>query len=98
MDILMVFIIGIIILGILLFLFKGNKQYETKSSFQKKEEIIEDFKNQLHELLQQNSSVTSDELQHKKMAFIKDANRQLHNNIFFTDKEVRKIIEELAQM
>lgn len=83
---------------ILLFLLKSKKVQPTKSAEDKKHEIVLGFKKEMRLFLEQNSNNETQNLAQLKTEYLKQIHTKLHNNIYFTDAEVKKIIQELALM
>jgi UDP-N-acetylglucosamine transferase subunit ALG13 len=75
--------------------FKKKKLGINKSSAIKKEEIVQQYKQQLKELIHQYGN-NSDKLKYEKINFIKNVNAELNKNIFFNSDEIKKIIYELT--
>lgn len=83
---------------ILLFLFKSKTAQPTKSAEDKKHEIILGFKKEMRLFLEQHSSEDAQTLTQLKTEYLKKVHSKLHNNIYFTDEEVKRIVQELALM
>lgn len=89
-------VIVIMLAGILSILFAVFKQKKInkKSSYIKKSEIIEKYKNRLEDELSTVSD--SNELNEKRVKILKEINLELSKNIFFEKSEIPTIIKELA--
>ncbi|RXJ68148.1 hypothetical protein CRV08_07770 [Halarcobacter ebronensis] len=86
----------ILLLGVILLLFKKSS-INQKPSYLKKEEISKKYE---YELLKLISTYEKDEalLKEKKLEFIKQANSELNNNIFFDEPEIKALIARLASL
>ncbi|QKF81604.1 hypothetical protein [Halarcobacter ebronensis] len=86
----------ILLLGVILLLFKKSS-INQKPSYLKKEEISKKYE---YELLKLISTYEKDEtlLKEKKLEFIKQANAELNNNIFFDESEIKALISRLASL
>lgn len=98
MQYLTLLLIGIIILGILLFLLKDKQNIQKKNPEDKKQEIYLTLKKEMKEFLQEHNTLEKEELLALKTAKIKKIHNKLHNNIYFTDEEVKRVVQEFATM
>lgn len=85
------------IVGALLILLVTNskKQYQSKPKEIKKQEIINEYKQQL-QIIKKTYLEDEQMYQQQKMIFIKEVNKELNKNIFFDQEEVTNVIKELA--
>lgn len=75
--------------------FKKNKNVGIKSAPVKKEELIQAYKEELLDILEDNKE--NKELQfQEKIKFLKRVNYELSMNIFFDEIEAKNIIQELS--
>ena len=75
--------------------FKKNKNVVIKSAPVKKEELIQGYKEELLNILEENKD--NKELQfQEKIKFLKKVNYELSLNIFFDEIEAKKLIQELS--
>ncbi len=75
--------------------FKKNKDVVIKSAPVKKEELIQGYKEELLNILEENKD--NKELQfQEKIKFLKKVNYELSMNIFFDEIEAKKLIQELS--
>ena len=75
--------------------FKKNKNVVIKSAAVKKEELIQGYKEELLNILEENKD--NKELQsQEKIKFLKKVNYELSMNIFFDEIEAKKLIQELS--
>ena len=75
--------------------FKKNKNVVIKSAPVKKEELIQGYKEELLNILEENKD--NKELQfQEKIKFWKKVNYELSINIFFDEIEAKKLIQELS--
>ncbi|MBP6714634.1 MAG: hypothetical protein KA157_11900 [Aliarcobacter sp.] len=75
--------------------FKKNKNVVIKSAPVKKEELIQGYKEELLNILEENKD--NKELQfQEKIKFLKKVNYELSMNIFFDEIEAKKLIQELS--
>ena len=75
--------------------FKKNKDVVIKSAPVKKEELIQGYKEELLNILEDNKD--NKELQfQEKIKFLKKVNYELSMNIFFDEIEAKKLIQELS--
>lgn len=90
-------IIVLILIIILIYLMVSKKKNlgVNKSSAIKKEEIVQEYKQQLKELIHKHGN-NQDKLKYEKINFIKKVNAELNKNIFFNSDEIKKIIYELT--
>lgn len=87
----------IILIPLAIFLFMKRNKKEIKPAHVKKEEIIEEYKRQMREVLDQNKSDKTKQLQ-EKTKLLKKINHELSMNLFFDEEESRKIINELLSL
>ena len=66
-----------------------------KSKEQKQEEIIKAYKDFLEENLK---DLDKDEYIKKKTTLLKQISKELHNNLFFDESEVREIVQNLSKI
>lgn len=94
-----VFIFFIIAVAAFLFYYISNNQKpkQHKSSAVKKEEIICKYEEQMKALIKQYEH-EPDLLKTKKIDYLKKASNQIHNNIFFSNKEARALVQRLASL
>ena len=77
--------------------FKKNKNVSIKSAPVKKEELIQGYKEELLNILEENKD--NKELQfQEKLKFLKRVNYELSMNIFFEKEEARELIQELSNL
>mgnify|MGYP000147378667 FL=1 len=76
---------------------KQQKKTNIKSSIVKKEEIIEEYKRQIREVISQNKNDQT-ALVREKTKLLKKINYELSMNLFFDEKESKKIILELLEI
>lgn len=76
---------------------KQQKKTNIKSSVVKKEEIIEEYKRQIREVISKNKNDQS-ALLREKTILLKKINYELSMNLFFDEKESKKIILELLEI
>ena len=75
--------------------FKKNKNVSIKSAPVKKEELIQNYKDELLEILEANKQ--NKELQfQERIKFIKRVNYELSMNLFFDEIEAKNLIQELS--
>ncbi|WP_368031150.1 hypothetical protein [Arcobacter sp. s6] len=83
------------VLTIIFIYFKKNKNIVIKSAPLKKEELIQAYKEELLNILEENEE--NKELQfQEKIKFLKRVNYELSMNIFFDEIEAKKLIQELS--
>lgn len=95
MDISTLLLIILIPLAIFLFI-KQNKK-EVKPAHVKKEEIIEEYKRQMREVIEQNRDDKTRQLQ-EKTKLLKKINHELSMNLFFDEEESKKLISDLLKI
>lgn len=76
---------------------KQQKKTEIKSAVVKKEEIIEEYKRQIREVILKNKNDQT-VLLREKTKLLKKINYELSMNLFFDEKESKKIILELLEI
>ena len=75
--------------------FKKNKNVVIKSAPVKKEELIQGYKEELLNILEENKD--NKELQfQERIKFIKRVNYELSMNIFFDEIEAKNLLQELS--
>ena len=75
--------------------FKKNKNVSIKSAHVKKEELIQGYKEELLNILEENKD--NKELQfQERIKFIKKVNYELSMNVFFDEVEAKDLIKELS--
>jgi len=78
------------------FIFFTTPSY-VKDKNDKKEEIIEEYRVKLNNLLEQYKDDNDKQIEEKKI-FLKECNDELSRNIFFTEDEAKKIIQDLSKI
>lgn len=96
MDILTLLLIILVVIAIYLIVKKYSKKRGSKPAYVKKAEITDSYRNKMRKIVSKYKN--SDNLFSQKSAYLKQVNAELHNNIFFTDQEVKEIIQELASI
>ena len=82
-------------LAVVFIYFKKNKKVSIKSAPVKKEELIQGYKEELLNILEENKD--NKELQfQEKIKFLKKVNYELSMNIFFDEIEAKNLIQELS--
>ena len=82
---------------IIYFYFKNKKMIQIKPKVIKKEELIENYRLELFEILEKYEG--NNELQlEEKLKFLKRVNYELSMNIFFEKEEARNLIQELSNL
>lgn len=76
---------------------KQQKKTNIKSAVVKKEEIIEEYKRQIREVISKNKNDQT-ALLREKTKLLKKINYELSMNLFFDEKESKKIILELLEI
>lgn len=76
---------------------KQQKKTNIKSAVVKKEEIIEEYKRQIREVISKNKNDQT-VLLREKTKLLKKINYELSMNLFFDEKESKKIILELLEI
>jgi disulfide oxidoreductase YuzD len=83
------------VLTITFIFFKKNKSTFIKPAVVKKDDLIQSYKYELLEILEENKE--NKELQfQEKIKFLKRVNNELSMNIFFDEIEAKKLIQELS--
>lgn len=94
----MEYVLAIILSGLLTIVFifiKKNKSTFVKPVAVKKDDLIQKYKDELLQILEENKE--NKELQfQEKIKFIKRVNNELSMNIFFDEIESKKLIQELS--
>ncbi len=99
MDILNIILI-ISVLIILFFVakhFLPSMQTNIKTPTRKKHEIIDEYKQQMHEVINTYKNDPSG-LTAEKTKLLKQISKELATNIFFDKDEVRQLLQDLAKM
>ena len=82
---------------IIYFYFKNKKMIQIKPKVIKKEELIENYRLELFEILEKYEG--NNELQlEEKLKFLKKVNYELSMNIFFLNLEAKNLIQELSNL
>ncbi len=84
---------GFLLIILISYLFSKMIKKQVKSKVQKREEIIENYKQNLHNCLK---DLSSKEYEEKKISLLSDISKELDRNIFFDKSEVRGIVQKLA--
>ncbi len=79
------------------FYFKNRKIIEIKPQAIKKDELIENYKLELLEILEKYKD-NKELLLQEKLRFLKKVNNELSMNIFFEKDEARRLIQELSSL
>ena len=77
--------------------FKNNKTNFVKPKAVKKEELVENYRLELLEILEKYEDNKELQLQ-EKLKFLKKVNYELSMNIFFEKEEARDLIQELSKL
>lgn len=77
--------------------FKNNKTNFVKPKAVKKEELVENYRLELLEILEKYEDNKELQLQ-EKLKFLKKVNYELSMNIFFEKEEARDLIQELLKL
>ena len=77
--------------------FKNNKTNSVKPKAIKKEELVENYRLELLEILEKYEDNKELQLQ-EKLKFLKKVNYELSMNIFFEKEEARDLIQELSKL
>ena len=99
MESIILLILGVILVFVVIYLknsFLIIKQ-NTKSQTVKKEEIIEQYENQMNELVKKYSS-NKENLTNEKIKLLKQINHELSMNLFFDEVEAKQIIQKLSKI
>ena len=75
--------------------YKKNKTIFVKPTVVKKDELIQNYRDELLELLEKNKENKDLQFQ-EKIKFLKRVNYELSMNIFFDEIEAKKLIQELS--
>ncbi len=76
---------------------KRNTTFVVKTKALKKEELIENYKLELFQILENCDNNKELELQ-ERVKFLKKVNYELSMNIFFEKEEARNLIQELSNL
>lgn len=87
----------IILIPFAIFLFIKQNKKEVKPTHVKKEEIIEEYKRQMREVIEQNRDDKTRQLQ-EKTKLLKKINHELSMNLFFDEEESKKLISDLLKI
>ena len=82
---------------IIYFYFKNKQLIQPKPKAIKKDEIIENYKLELLQILEKYKE-NRELLLQEKLKFLKRVNNELSMNIFFEKEEAKKLIEELSSL
>ena len=85
------------VLTIVYLYFKNNKTNFVKPKAVKKEELVENYRLELLEILEKYEDNKELQLQ-EKLKFLKKVNYELSMNIFFEKEEARDLIQELSKL
>lgn len=85
----------LIIIGIILFLVFNLKSKTVKSSSLSKEQIMENYKNELNDILVKYEH-DKDIQKEQKTIYLKNLSSKLSRNIYFNENEAKQFIKELA--
>ena len=77
--------------------FKNNNNNSVKPKAIKKEELVENYRLELLEILEKYEDNKELQLQ-EKLKFLKKVNYELSMNIFFEKEEARDLIQELSKL
>lgn len=82
---------------LLAFFYKSQKNLKIRNSTDKKEEIVDNYINELQSLLKEYENDKIKQREEKKI-FLQHCNSELSRNIFFTNEETVKVIEKLLKI
>lgn len=85
--------LAIIVIG---YLVLNKTNAKLKQTLKKKEEILEEYTNELQAILDKASS--SEEKIQRKKEYLQKCNSELSRNIFFTKDEATKALQHLASL
>lgn len=93
-----ILLILIVLLFVLLFLyFTKNKNVNVKSPTIKKDELKDNYRNQMRELLEEHKDDKSMQIK-KKILLLKQINNELSMNLFFDEIEAKEFLQELSNI
>lgn len=89
----------VLILMLFVVYFLSNKKDKTftKTNVLTKDELIQNYKNELLKILDEFSSDKKSQME-EKLKFLKRVNYELSMNIFFEKEELKKFIQELSRL
>ncbi len=88
-------ILAVILISIVLFfIFKDKGSFSVRSKTVKKEEISQNYINELKDIL--SSCDTKEEKIAQKKIFIQKTNSELSRNIFFSEEESKDLLKKLS--
>lgn len=93
----LIYILAFLIIIAFIFVSFQKKATPHKSAVIKKDELIKSYEDSMLELINKYKN-NKDELKIKKILYLKQASKELHNNIFFDAPEATKIIQKLASL
>ncbi len=92
-----VFIVFFLVLVALVFLIFKRTNSNYKPSYLKKQELVKQYEYEMLKLISKYEK-EPEVLKIKKIEFLKQASNELHNNIFFEDKEAKALVQKLASL
>jgi len=87
----------VLIIGAIVIFSLTKSKTEIRPSYEKKSELIKSYEDDLQEIIEKYQD-DKELLNRKKIEFLKSSSKELHNNIFFDEDEVKQIIKKLASM
>lgn len=96
MDTLTLILIFLIFFAFFLFL-TAKKKNNIKAPAVKKEELIQNYKKQMIELLKKHKNDKEKQTK-QKIKLLKQINQELSMNLFFEKVEARKLLQELSNL
>ena len=97
MEYIFAIILSTIITIVYFYFKKRNPTFVVKTKALKKEELIENYKLELFQILENCDNNKELELQ-ERVKFLKKVNYELSMNIFFEKEEARNLIQELSNL
>lgn len=94
-NILLILIVALIVL--LFLYFTKNKKVNIKSPVVKKDELIQNYKNQMQDVLNKYENDKSKQTQ-EKIKLLKKVNTELSMNLFFDENEAKALLKELSNL
>lgn len=92
-----IFIVLVVIIVLVIYFGKNKKEVKYRSSSLKKEELILKYEDEMKSIIEEYKN-EPEILTLKKIEYLKKASNKIHNNIFFSDKEAKVLIQKLASL
>lgn len=92
-----ILVLAFLVLFIIAFFIFNKPKKKAKPTAIKKDELIRKYEDEMNEIISTYKD-DKEQLQIKKIEYLKKASHKLHNNIFFDEQEAKQMVQRLASL